>query len=311
MVLRSLLKSWLRQAALDQLQEKLRQAARAGVSAAQASDSASDDSRIDPSTEAEADAGAQEAANAACDVAVVFATSSESGGLEDRLTDVVKTRAAGFVIKQGSLQGRHLVLAEAGRGQAAARAAALAVVKGHQPRLMIAAGFASGVSQEIGRGDILMVDEIVGEDDRRWSLDLNIRPEDLAKVPGTHVGRLVSLDRSLRKPAEKAQLGIEKKAFAVDRESLAVARACRLEGVPLLAVRVIVDAVEDPLCAVLDPRIQQQSTARRWGATVGALINQPGSLKEMVQEKQDLLVASDRLGRFLSDIVGQLAAARD
>lgn len=291
MVLRWVLKNWLRKAAQDQLYDTLGKAAQSG--------------------EPTANAGEEEGADLTCDVAVVFATAGESGGFEDRLTGIVKTHASSFVVKVGTLGGRGVAIVETGRGRSAATSAAVAIAKGHQPRFMIAAGFASALSGDVAVGDVLMVEEIVGEDDRRLSLDLNVRAEDVAKVPRTRVGRLVSLDKPVRGPDEKAQLGRDSGALAADRESLGVAEACRQLGVPFMAVRVIIDAVDEPLCAELDPRVQARSTARRLGNTVGALVNRPGSIKEMVQEKTDLLAASDRLGRFLESIVVQLVPARE
>ncbi|HEV3003264.1 MAG TPA: hypothetical protein VGX78_02340, partial [Pirellulales bacterium] len=81
----------------------------------------------------------------ACDVGLVFALAIESGGLEDLLTGVVTTRGAGFVVKQGLLQGRGVVVVESGVGTLAAGRSTQALLAGHKAPWVISAGFAGGL----------------------------------------------------------------------------------------------------------------------------------------------------------------------
>ena len=94
----------------------------------------------------------------------------------------------------------------------------------------------------------------------------------------------------------------------VDRalESWAVADVCRNEKSRFLSVRVISDAIHHAIPEDIDFLIKRRTTAGRIGAAAGAILRRPSSIKDMWQLKEDGLVASDRLARFLIGIIGQL-----
>ena len=54
------------------------------------------------------------------EVVLLFALGLESGGLVDRMTDVVTTECPAFVEHLGLLDGRPVMIAESGVGRAAA-----------------------------------------------------------------------------------------------------------------------------------------------------------------------------------------------
>ncbi len=173
-------------------------------------------------------APAVDPANMPCDVGIVFALSAESGGTEDLLSDTVTTKGEGFIAHSGLLAGRRVVIMLAGAGRAAAVRGTQALVRGHKPAWIISAGFAGGLQSQLRRGDIVMADEILDISGRRLSIDL--KTESTATV---HVGRLLTVDRIIRTPAEKASLGKEHAAMAVDMESWAVGEVCRQDKVRL------------------------------------------------------------------------------
>ncbi len=90
-------------------------------------------------------------------------------------------------------------------------------------------------------------------------------------------------------------------------ETFAVAEVCRRRQIPFLAIRVVVDAVGDQLPPDVDLLLQQKSAAARWGAAFGAILNRPGSLADLLKLKEQALMASDRLGKFLSSVIQALA----
>ena len=241
-----------------------------------------------------------------CHVGLVFALSIEAGGLVDQLSGVVHTNGAGFVAREGGLDGRRLVLVECGLGREAAARGTHALLIGHRPRWVISAGFAGGLQPEMKQGDILMANEIADTAGRRLAIDFKIAPEVLARTPGLHVGRLLTVDSIVREPTEKQALGERHGALAVDMETLAVAEVCRDERVRFLSVRVISDAVDHELPADVDHLVRQKSTLGRIGAVTGAIVRRPGSVKDMWRLKEDAIAASDRLAKFLTGIVPQL-----
>ena len=85
-----------------------------------------------------------------------------------------------------------------------------------------------------------------------------------------------------------------------------MAEVCRREKVRFLSVRVISDAVDRQLPPEVDNLVRQRSRAGRIGAVGAAILRRPSSIKDMWQLKEDALVASERLGKFLVGVVGQL-----
>jgi len=74
-----------------------------------------------------------------------------------------------------------------------------------------------------------------------------------------------------------------------------------------LAIRIVSDAVDDALPGDVGRIAHQKSLAAKFGAVVGAVWNRPSSVKDMLRLKEDALIASGRLARFLVSVIEQLA----
>lgn len=242
-----------------------------------------------------------------CDVGLVFALGIEQGGLEDLLGGVVTTQGTDFVARQGTLKGRHVVMIEAGVGPLAAARGTQALLAGHRPQWVISAGFSGALDPRLKQGDIVMADSIADGEGHRLSIDFKISPEAVAATPGLHVGRLLTVDRIVRSPEEKRTLGQQHECLAVDMESWAVGEVCRQAKTKFMAVRIVSDAVDRELPADIERLARQKTHAARLGAAAGAIFRRPSSLKDMLKLKEDALVASDKLAKFLSGMIVQLA----
>src|SRR5688572_10657618 len=164
-----------------------------------------------------------------CHVGLVVALPLESGYFEDRLAGLISIKGHGFTIRTGALAGRGVAVAISGHGQERAQRATEALIDGHRPRWVISAGFAGGLQPQLNRGDIVMADGVAGEHGQRLSIDLRLPAGDERSAIGIHVGRLLTVDRIIRKADEKHALGQRFGAVAVDMESLAVAQVCQQE----------------------------------------------------------------------------------
>jgi adenosylhomocysteine nucleosidase len=242
-----------------------------------------------------------------CDVGIVFTLPIEVGAMEDRLQGVVVTEAGGLKFRQGGLRGRNIVLAQAASDSAAAARAAELLIAGHQPRWLISAGFATGLQTEIARGDFLLPSEVCNAQGECLSIGLQLPAGETSSKPRTHLGKLLSVDRRLREPAEKQSIGTAHGAIGADTASFAVAEICRREKTAFLAVRIINDALGDEMPREVQRMARQKTSAGRWGAALGAIVNRPSTLKDMIQVKEDALVFADRLAKFLEGVVEQLA----
>jgi adenosylhomocysteine nucleosidase len=284
----SLLQTWLRQQASSRLREHVARTAQ------QRSGQGDEGPEQEP------------APPRPCDVGLVFALGMELGGLEDLLEGVIVNRGPGFSVRQGGYQGRSIAIVESGVGREKAAQGTHALIEGHQPAWVISAGFAGALQPGMKHGDIVMADSLADAQGKRLSLDLKISSESLANRPGLHVGRLLTLDRVVYRAAEKQSLGREHDALAVDMESWAVAEVCRQEKVRLLCIRVISDTADEELPPEIGQLVQQKTTAARIGAVTGALWRRPSSAKDMLKLKENALIASDRLAKFLAGVIVQL-----
>lgn len=240
-----------------------------------------------------------------CDVGLVLALGIEAGGLVDLLSESVTTKGAGLLIRQGRLKSRSVVVVESGVGLTAAARGTQALIAGHRPAWVISAGFAGGLDARMRPGDIVMADGLVSDAGKRLTIDLKMPAESLAQS-GLHVGRLVTTDAVLYRPADKRAFGQKHQALAVDMESWAVAEVCRQSKTRFLAIRVISDAVDDELPADVERLARQTTRAARLGAAAGAIFRRPSSVKDMLKLKEEAMIASDRLARFLAGIIEQL-----
>lgn len=293
---RLLLQGWLHSLAEEKLAEAVSQARTGGA------EGPTHHAPGDPQPSADVEPAPPEP----CDVGCVFALEMEQGGLEDLLSGVVRIRAGGRVYRQGGCRGRRVVVVESGIGAAAAAAATDALIEGHEPAWVISAGFAGGLAPTLQRNDVVLVNEIVRPGAERLAIDVRVSPEAAARVPGLHLGRLVTVDRAVADPAEKRSLAAAHSALAVDMESWAVADVCRRRKVRCLVVRVVSDTVDDRLPQEVENLARQGTWAGKLGAVAGAVWRRPSSVKDMYHLREQALLASDRLGKFLVGMIEQL-----
>jgi len=242
------------------------------------------------------------------EVGVVFALGEESGGFEDLLEHKTDFRGDAVAIRQGELDGRQVAVVRSGPGREAAAQATEILLDGHRPRWVIAAGFAGGLVDELARHDLLMVDHLVDTSGNRLAIDLSVDRAWLASAAGVHLGRLLTADRLVRLPEEKRRLAEQHGAAAVDMETFAAAEVCTRREVRFLAVRIVSDPVDEELPKDVEKLLGQETTAGRLGAAVGSIWRRPSSLKDMYRLKENALVASDKLAKFLAGMIGGLPA---
>jgi adenosylhomocysteine nucleosidase len=263
-----------------------------------------------------------------CHTAVLFALAAESGGFEDLLSGLVTIRGQGFTAKEGGCKGRRVVVVRSEPGQTNAAAAAETVIDGHHPRWLISAGFAGGLDPSFTKNDLLLADRVGNENGQSLPLSLDFLPSPFGRgaggegeevrvgdgetpklfhAAGATIGQLLTLDRIVRTPEEKKMLFEKHSAAAADMETFAVAEVCRRRNVPMLGVRIILDAAADALPPDIERLLRQPSELARWGAALRTLWRRPRSIKDLWTLKERALIASDKLAKFLADLIATLS----
>lgn len=241
-----------------------------------------------------------------CGGAVLFALGIEAGGLNDLLQQTRTRRGPGWKGASGKLRGRSLLVAETGVGQSCAAEATGRLFDEFNPPWIISAGFAGSLKPEIRRGGIVLVDSIVDEHGEQIDTGLAIDPATVSAARGVFTGRLLTVDRLVRRPEERTRLAETHSAVVCDMETMAVARVCRQRGVRFLAVRIVSDGVDDAMPEEVEKLLDRPSLAGKLGIAAGAMFRRPSVVKDMWKLRETAIATSDRLAKFLVGIIDQL-----
>jgi adenosylhomocysteine nucleosidase len=233
-------------------------------------------------------------------VGILFASGSESGCLEDLLEGAVIIRSRQFVIREGGWKGRRVIVICSGPGWHNAAHATEVLIDGHQPRLVISAGFASALCPELKRNEILIADRLLTTEGGAVAIEVPPALSATLGQPGIHRGALISTDQAVRLPREKQSLFQRYAALAVDAETFAVAEVCQRRQVPFRTLRVINSAADESLPRDVEHLLAQKTASAQIGAALGAIWRRPASAKDLYQLQENALVASQRLAKFLT-----------
>jgi adenosylhomocysteine nucleosidase len=280
MYLRSLVQAWLKNAANAKVREAVVQAAKGQLAQPAVEPPVGE---IRP-----------------CHLGIVFALGIESGCLEDLLQGVLTIRGSGLVVREGGLKGRRVVVMLSGAGRKKAAAAAELLIDGHRPRRVISAGFGGGLCPSLKRHDILIADRLLDANGGETPVELPASLAAMVGQPGVRCGPLLTADHVVRLPSEKQELFRRFGALAVDMETFAVAEVCRRRQVAFSSIRVINDPAGEKLPRDMEHLLAQKTEVARLGAALGAIWRRPGSAKDMYQLRENALVASDRLAKFVA-----------
>jgi adenosylhomocysteine nucleosidase len=205
-------------------------------------------------------------------------------------------------------------IAWSGAGEVcAARAATALIAMGADS--LLAVGFAGALAPGIRPGELLLATSVVGENGARWPADARLR-ERLAvagtapaaagasaatpgAAPAFHQGALVTVPRVVTTAPEKYRLGEETGALAVDMESAAVARTAAKAGVPMAALRVITDDVDEQLPLDFNRCIDSEGQFH-YGRLMRLLARRPLAVGSLVRLGRHSALAGQTLASFLA-----------
>ncbi|MCL3862455.1 5'-methylthioadenosine/S-adenosylhomocysteine nucleosidase [Actinotalea sp. K2] len=197
----------------------------------------------------------------AVDAVVVTAMPDESAPFLDRAAFVGRSLQVGHAVHRVlSLEGHDVLLVQCGIGLVNSATAAAVAISGTSPRVLVSAGSAGGVAQEVGVGDVVVGARYVysGGDSRVFGYALGQVPGMPAAYPGDEA--MLEAAAALDGPEQRVHAGMMLSgdvfvdhttvdhirasfpgSLSTDMESAALAHTCHLYRVPFLAVRGISD----------------------------------------------------------------------
>jgi nucleoside phosphorylase len=136
-----------------------------------------------------------------------------------------------------------------------------------KPAWALLAGYSGSLDASVCPGDIVHATSVRDSADAVLNSPLSVSPQGTG-VHRRHRGMVYSSESLVCHPAEKARLGMETKALAVDMESMVFASLCNRFGIPWGIIRCVFDSVHDPLHPKMlrwcDSRGNQNTLALAW-----------------------------------------------
>jgi adenosylhomocysteine nucleosidase len=176
-------------------------------------------------------------------IAVTFALPAEGSEFVDRLEGVSREQRDAAQFIRGRCGETDVIVLQTGVGRAVAETRIRPLLQEPmRPRLLISAGFAGALDDQLQVGDFFLAenfsDGAMLASARAALADRRLR-----------VGRLTTENAVLDSVEDRRALALRTGADAVDMETSAIAEACAAAGVPMLSLRAITDTPAFPFPA--------------------------------------------------------------
>lgn len=157
-----------------------------------------------------------------------------------------------LTISTGKYEDHRITLIKTGVGREAMRNAITYCVENQKPALLVNIGYAGGLDPHLHAGDIVIADSLVDEPtEKSWKPDDGLvkRSASIAESCDIRhrVGRIVTVEKSINTPHQKAFIGTRFEAIACDMESAIFAEVAIGAGIPFIVARSILDPLDTVL----------------------------------------------------------------
>ena len=227
----------------------------------------------------------------AVDALILTAVSAEFGLIRTLLRDAAR-HGGPIRAVTGRFHDESAVLVQMGVGPTRAAAGAGWALAEFQPRRALLIGYSGGLDPDLPAGAVVLASAIRSPDGPAFPVE----PEP-GWTSAARVGPIVSVDRLVTTPTEKAELFRRSGALAVDMESASVART--LAGrAPLTALRAVSDPADAALPAELLSAVGPEGDLRPW-TLAKRLLGRPGLALELRRLQRDVARAAAGLRAVL------------
>jgi len=173
--------------------------------------------------------------------------------------------------------GRHrLFVLQTGIGPARARHAVTRILDRRSCRGVISVGLSGGLRSDLSSGTLVLGDRWALVEGDRLDAVRPIGPPADGRLKAAalraagrcgltvHEGRLVTTDHVVGRPEDKHALAVRTDALAVDMESGAIAEAALSAGVAVVAVRAILDPLDEALNVTPESFLRADGSSSVW-----------------------------------------------
>jgi adenosylhomocysteine nucleosidase len=191
-------------------------------------------------------------------IGLVFALSKEMSPLQAQFKGLGRLEEEGTLFHPGSMEGSPVVLSIAGIGPERAKRATKRLLELFRIKTVMSLGYAGALREGIKTGELVIARNVLTGYWEKGAGGLTSYPcppllmrlcQKVVEENGikVHVGDVLTVEGPIKRPEAKRQAGLLTGAVAVDMESAGVAVAAREAQVPFIALKVILDEVDEEL----------------------------------------------------------------
>jgi nucleoside phosphorylase len=231
-------------------------------------------------------------------IAVTFALPAESSEFLRRLRDRTGTERNGVRIVRGRMDDRTIEVLHTGVGEKVCRQRVEKFLQDQQFELLITAGFAGALSDELKAGDLLLAKNFSNSDLCEMGLAFSSLP--------IHIANLLTASALIDSSDERNRIARASGAAAVDMETEFIARICAEHGVPLVSLRVITDTPRQPFPAPMRVLFDMERQRTDYRQLSSYVLKNPASLWRLIRFGIRVAHARKALTEGIVDLVSHL-----
>lgn len=219
---------------------------------------------------------------------------------ETEILEKVHLRPA--IIIRGEYQGKEIIIGHTGVGVDKMYRAAQFCIKEYRPEICINVGYCGALTPHLSLGDMIVADSVVYEKNGA-SLPQNSTMSSKKDIEGfkIHNGIILTVDKVISNPHEKAFLGTKFGAIAVDMESFGLALAAFDLNSSFGIVRSVLDPMDMHLPA-FSGSVSDAGTTNVMGL-VSDIIHHPKEAMNLPQLQFCASKARENLLRFINEVI--------
>ncbi len=228
-------------------------------------------------------------------IAITFALLAESSGLRRQLRNA---RQDGNMVS-GKIGNHEITVLHTGVGAKNCNDRVETLLHKTRPRLVISAGFAGAVAEDLQIGDLILSENF---SDRQLlaSAQRILRDRRVRDV------KLFTSTSIVDSVIERNKIARASGAAAVDMETGAVVEICNAHGVPLLSLRAISDTPGQPFPASPKVLFDVERQRPNFGRLISYLFRHPASIPRLLRFSQAIARARATLTDAIDDLIRAL-----
>lgn len=207
-------------------------------------------------------------------------------------------------IMRGEYNQHPILLVRTGVGRLAMMRAVEYCISQYRPKLCINVGYCGGTVPDFSVGDLLVANRVADEQTETelpTSSELTKKIFELcmAKNMRCKTGGIVTADRVVNAPHEKAYLGTKFDVLGVDMESYEFVKACKGKEVEMAVVRSVLDPMDMRLPS-LEGAVDDEGETDVVG-TVKSIIKKPKDILSLPRIEYCAIQARNSISKFIDE----------